>query len=698
MTATVPGMKRREFLQLSGALGAGLLIACRATRTELPRASGDVNAWVHIGTDDQITIAVSESEMGQGTMTAFAMIVADELEADWQHVQAVHALANQAAYGNQSTGGSTSIRIGYDSIRAAGAAARELLVAAAAQTWQVSARDCVAERGTVTHAASGRTASYGSLADLASQLPLPRKPAFKDPATYRYIGTPIKRLDSHDKVTGRAVFGLDANVPGHLVAQVVRPPVLGGAVKSFDPAAAKAVPGVVDVLEIPHGIAIVAENFWAARQGRQALTAEWDPKEWGDLSSEHITGMLREIVGSGAVARDDGNAERAAAAAPTRIEAVYEAPYLAHATMEPMNCTAHVRPDGCDIWVGTQAQTSSVRVAAEITGLDPAQITLRTLYLGGGFGRRSQTDFVADAVLLSKATGKPVQVVYTREDDMHAGWYRPVAYNAFAAGLDADGWPVAWTHRIAGASIVEQFGRLENGIDDSSVEGAANLPYDIANVHVTYARPDLPVTTWWWRSVGSSQNAYVTECFLDELARAGKHDPFAYRQRLLRNQPRHLRVLETVAEKIGWGGAPAEGHALGIAVHACFGSWVANAVDVSLDDVPRVHRVVCAVDCGQAINPDTIAAQMDSGIMYGLSAALWGEITFANGQPTQSNFHNYRIVRMREAPRVETHIVNSGDAHGGIGEPGTPCIAPAVCNAILALTGNPVRKLPIRMG
>jgi len=698
MTATHT-WNRREFLQISGVLGTGLLIACRASRTEAPRASRDVNAWVHIGADDRITIAVSESEMGQGTMTAFAMIVADELEADWQRVQAVHALANQAAYGTQSTGGSTSIRIGYDSIRAAGAAARELLLAAAAQTWGVPAGECVAELGMVRHAASGQTASFGELAELASQLPLPRNPSLKDPATYRYVGQPIKRLDSHAKVTGQAVFGLDAKVAGRLVAQVVRPPGFGGAVRSFDATAAKAVPGVVDVVEIPHGVAVVAENFWAARQGRQALTADWDRKEWGDLSSERITAMLREIAGSGAVARDDGNADRAIAGAATRVEAVYEAPYLAHATMEPMNCTAHVRPDACDIWVATQAQSSSVRAAAQITGLAPEQITLRTLFLGGGFGRRSQTDFVQDAVHLSKATGKPVQVVYTREDDMRAGWYRPVAYNAMTGGLDDEGWPVGWTHRIASASIVEQFGGLEHGIDEAGVEGAANLPYAIRNVHVTYARPSLPITTWWWRSVGSSQNAWATECFVDELARAGGHDPVAFRQRLLEGQERHLRVLNAAAERIGWGGSLPEGHALGIAVHACFGSWVAQAADVTMDDDgPRVHRVVCAVDCGQAINPDTIAAQMDSGIMYGLSAALWGQITLEDGAVQQSNFHNYRVVRMREAPRVETLIVNQGGAHGGIGEPGTPCIAPAVCNALLALTGSPVRKLPILTG
>lgn len=699
MTATRPGMDRRAFLQITGTAGAGLLLACRVARAELTPAAAagaDLNAWVHVAPDGRITVAVSESEMGQGTLTAFTQIVADELDADWTQVRAIHALADQAKYGRQSTGGSTSIRMGYDSIRKAGAAAREMLVAAAAASWGVPAGECRTELGAVRHPASGRQADYGSLADRAGQLPPPADPMLKDPATYRYVGKPVKRLDSREKVTGAARFGIDAHVPGMLVAQVVRPPAFGGSVKSFDAAAAKAVPGVVDVLAIPHGVAVVAETFWAASQGRRALTVVWDDGPLGTLSSAGVSAMLRELAAGGVDARKDGDAAATAAAAARRIEAVYEAPYLAHATMEPMTCTAHVQADRCEIWVGTQAQTSSVQAAARITGLAPDRITLHTLYLGGGFGRRSQTDFVEDAVHLSKATGAPVKVIYTREDDTRAGWYRPVNYNALVGGLDADGWPVAWIHRIASASILAQFGPLRDGIDAAGVEGAANLPYHIPNVHVTYAKPDLPITTWWWRSVGSSQNAWVTECFLDELARTGGHDPVAYRQRLLQDHPRHLRVLEAAAEKIGWGRTQAEGHALGIAVHECFGSWIAQAADVTMEkEGPRVHRIVCAVDCGQAINPDTIAAQMDSGIVFGLSAALWGEVTLENGRPRQTNFHNYRIVRMRDTPRIETHIVNAGDPHGGIGEPGTAPTAPAVCNAILALTGKPVRKLPI---
>jgi isoquinoline 1-oxidoreductase beta subunit len=697
MTPASRGIDRREFLKITGATGVGLLVACRVGQSEAGPGAGTLNAWIHIGTDGQVTMYVSESEMGQGVLTALSMILADELEAEWKTVRAVEAPADQAKYGRQSTGGSTSIRLDYDTLRKAGAAARLMLVSAAATAWAVPTRECRAELGTVLHEPTGRRASYGELALRASELPLPTNPALKNPRDFRYIGKPMKRLDSPDKVAGTAVFALDVTVPDMLVAMVAHPPIFGGAVRSFDATKARAVAGVRDVIEIPGGVAVVADGFWAAHEGRAALDITWDDKGWGALSSEKITAMLRDLCGKGVDARNDGNAERAAANAPRRIEAVYEAPYLAHATMEPLNCTAHVRPDGCEIWTGTQAQTSCQQVAARITGLEPQQVVVHTAFLGGGFGRRSQTDFVADAVHVAKAVGQPVKVVYTREDDMHAGYYRPVAYNELVGALDAEGWPVAWTHRIASASIAEQFGPLENGIDPSSVEGAVNLPYQIRNIRVTYAKPDLPITTWWWRSVGSSQNAWVTECFVDELARAGGKDPLEFRRRLLGGHPRHLRVLETAAEKAGWGRTLPAGHAMGLAVHGSFGSFVAQVAEVSLRDdrTVQVHRVVCAVDCGDVVNPDTIEAQMESGIIYGLSAALHGEITIADGRAAQSNYNDYRIVSMREAPAIETHIVTSGDALGGIGEPGLPPIAPAVCNAILALTGTPIRKLPI---
>jgi isoquinoline 1-oxidoreductase beta subunit len=695
---TVHTLDRREFLQLTGAIGAGLLLACRVGRNEASRTAGELNAWIHIGTDGAVTLYISESEMGQGVLTSLSQILADELEADWSTVRAVPAPADRAKYGDQGTGGSTSVRLDYDTLRQAGAGARQLLVAAAAATWGVPAQECRAEQGAVLHEASGRRAGYGELAERASTLPMPKNPQLKDPKDFRYIGKSMKRLDSLEKVTGRAMFGIDVTVPDMLVAVVAHPPVVGGALRRFDATRAKAVPGVRDVVEIPTGVAVIADHFWAARAGRAALDAEWDDKGWGTLSSEKIAAMLREICPKGVTARREGDPEAALASAVRRLEAVYEAPYLAHATMEPMTCTAHVRPDGCDVWVGTQVPTGCQDVAARITGLTPEQVTVHTLYLGSGFGRRSQTDYVEEALHIAKAAGKPVKLIWTREDDTRAGRYRPIAYNELSAGLDAEGWPIAWVHRIASASIPEQPGPSGSGVDEAATMGASDLPYQVRSLHVTWARPDLPITTWWWRSVGSSQNAYVTECFLDELARAAGKDPLAYRRHLLAGHPRHLRVLETAAEKAGWGKPLPAGHAMGIAVHECFGSFVAQAAEVSLRDdrTVRVHRVVCAVDCGHVINPDTIEAQMQSGIMYGLSAALYGEITVADGQIVQSNYHNYPVVRMQDAPAVEVHIVTSGDALGGIGEVGLPAIAPAVCNAILALTGKPVRRLPIK--
>ena len=694
---TVRMLDRREFLELTGAIGAGLLLACRVGRNEVPRAAGDLNAWIHIGTDGAVTLYISESEMGQGVLTSLSQILADELEADWSTVRAVHAPTDRARYGDQGTGGSTSVRLDYDTLREAGAGARQLLVAAAAAAWGVPARECRAEQGAVLHEGSGRRAGYGELAERASALPVPKNPQLKDPKDFRYIGKSMKRVDSLEKVTGRAVFGIDVKLPDMLVAVVAHPPTVGGALRRFDATRAKQVAGVRDVVEIPTGIAVIADHFWAARAGRAALDAEWDDKGWATLSSETIAATLREICPKGVTARREGDPEAALGSAARRLEAVYEAPYLAHATMEPMTCAAHVRADGCEIWVGTQTPTGCQDAAAQITGMKPEQVQVHTVYLGGGFGRRSQTDVVEEAVHVAQAVKKPVKLIWTREDDMRAGRYRPIAYNELSAGLDAEGWPVAWVHRIASASIPAQPGPSGNGVDEAATMGAADLPYQVRALHVTYARPDLPITTWWWRSVGSSQNAYVTECFLDELAHMTEKDPLEYRRHLLAGHPRHLRVLETAAEQAGWGKPVAPGRALGIAVHECFGSFVAQVAEVSLreDRTVAVHRVVCAVDCGNVINPDTIEAQMESGIIFGLSAALYGEITLANGQVEQSNYHNYPIVRMKDAPAIEVHIVTSGDALGGIGEVGLPAAAPAVCNAILALTGKPVRKLPI---
>lgn len=692
---------RRDFLTTVSGVGAGLLIGFRLPRHlgAAPRALADdaeLNAWIRIGADDRVTLLVNESEMGQGVITSLPMILAEQLDVDWTKVRSEHALAD-ARYGNQSTGGSSSVRGDYATLSKAGAAARQMLIAAAAAEWSVPADECTTEPGVVVHTKSGRRANYGRLAARAATLTPPADPPLKDRKDFRIVGKATKRLDTPAKVRGQAIYGMDVQLPGMLVAQVEHCPIFGGRVARFDGTPALRVPGVRRVVEIPSGVAVVAEDFWSARKGRDALDVHWDAGAGGGLSSETIAARLRELSPSGVTAIRTGDPDAALGAGRRRLDAEYEVPYLAHATMEPLNCTADVRADGCDVWVPTQAPTGTRRLAAQITGLPLERITVHTTFLGGGFGRRSQTDFVADAVQVSKAVGRPVKVVYTREDDMHAGWYRPVAYNAFSAALDADGWPTAWVHRIASPSILATMGPLQGGIDRTSVEGAQNLPYAIPNLLVTYANADFPIPVWFWRSVGSSINGYVTECFLDEVARAGGKDPVELRRRLLADHPRHRRVLDLAAEKAGWGTPLPAGRARGVALHESFGSIVAEVAEVSLGDdgVPRVHRVVCAVDCGQYVNPDTIVAQMESGIVFGLSAALYGEITIAQGRPVQSNFDDYRVLRIDQMPVVETYIVAEGDPMGGIGEPGTPPIAPALCNALLVLTGKPVRRLPI---
>ena len=693
---------RRDFVTTVSAAGAGLLIGFRLPRhvSAAPRAlagESELNAWIRIGTDDQVTLVVNESEMGQGVLTSLPMILAEELDVDWSRVRSEHALADQR-YGNQGTGGSSSVRGDYATLRKAGAAARQMLIAAAAAEWAVRPEDCSTLPGAVVHGNSGRRLTFGRLAARAATLTPPADPPLKDAKDFRIIGKATKRLDTPAKATGRAIYGIDVRLPGMLVAQVIRSPVFGGKVASFDPTPALRVPGVRRVVEIPSGVAVVGDDFWSAQKGRDALNVRWDAGAGGELSSESIAAKLRELAPGGTTAIRTGDPDAAlGAAGARRIDAEYEVPYLAHATMEPLNCTADVRADACEIWVPTQAQTGSRRLASQITGLPLEKVTLHTTFLGGGFGRRSQTDFLADAVHTSKAVGRPVKVVYTREDDMHAGWYRPVAYNAVSAALDADGWPTAWVHRIASPSILANMGPLRDGIDGTAVEGARNLPYAIPNLLVSWAEADFPIPVWFWRSVGSSINGFVTECFLDELAHAGGKDPVELRRRLLTEHPRHRRVLDLAAEKAGWGTPLPEGRARGVAVHESFGSIVAEVAEVSLgeDGVPRVHRVVCAVDCGQYVNPDTIVAQMESGIVYGLSAALYGEITIDRGHAVQSNFDNYRVLRIDQMPVVDTYIVAEGDPMGGIGEPGTPPIAPAVCNALLVLTGKPVRRLPI---
>ena len=696
-------LTRRHFLEVSGGAGAGLVIAlhlpgARRLAAAMAEQPVPLNAWIRIGTDGSVTFLVSESEMGQGVLTSMPMLLAEELSVDWSEVRSIHAPADREAYGRQSTGGSTSVRTNYERLRVAGATAREMLVAAAAAAWGVPAGECHAEKGRVVHGASGRSVSYGSVADAAAARKPPSDPTLKTPSEFTVIGTRVPRIDTPQKIDGSAVFGLDVSIPGMLTALVARPPAFGGSAKSFDPAPALAVSGVRHVVQIPSGVVVAADSFWSAKKGRDALVVEWEPGPLGPLSDERIREICREKAAEGRTARDDGDVAAALAKAATRLEAVYEVPYLAHATMEPMNCTAHVRPDGCDIWTGTQAQSSAQDIAAGITGLPVEKIRVRTMMLGGGFGRRSRNDFVREAVHASMAVGAPVKLVYTREDDMRAGSYRPLAWNQLSAGLDGAGRPVAWEHRIASPSILRDLGaRLENGIDATAVESAENLPYAIPNLRVTYADPELPVPVHFWRSVGNSQNVFVTECFLDELAEAAGADPVEFRTGLLSEHPRRVRALRRAAEKAGWGRALPAGHGLGCAVSECFGSVIAQVAEVAVaeDGAIRVPRVVCAVDCGSVVNPDTIEAQMESGVVYALSAALYGKITIANGGAVEGNFDDHPILRFRDMPHVETVIIAEGDPIGGIGELGVPPLAPAVCNAVFAATGQRIRRLPI---
>ncbi len=674
------------------------------------------NAWLRVGTDGIVTLTVDKSEMGQGPHTALAMILADELEADWSKVQLGPVPENPAAWSRpMSTGGSRSVRSSWDTLRKAGATARAMLVAAAAETWGVEPATCRAENGTVVHATSKRRLGYAVLARKAATLPVPENPPLKDPKDFRLIGTRTHRLDTPAKVDGTAQFGIDVAVPGMLVASIERCPVFGGAVKRVNAEKAKAVPGVRYVVPLDAspwtgtngawgvgcaaGVAVVADSYWQAVTGRRALEIEWDEGDNGLLDSDAIRSQFARLAEQpGAEARKNGDAPVALAGAAKRVEAVYEVPFLHHATMEPMNCTAHVRAEGCDVWAPTQNQTRAQEVAAELAGLPKERVRVHTTFLGGGFGRRLEPDFVSEAVRLSKAVGAPVKVIWSREDDVRHGFYRPATYNRFAAGLDATGSPVAWTHRIVAPPILLKFGPLEKGIDRTLIDGAANLPYGIPNVLVDQVAVDLlPVPRGFWRSVGISQNAFVTECFCDEVAVAAGKDPYEFRRALLGDKPRHRRTLELAAEKAGWGSPLPAGQGRGIALAEWAPTTCAQVAEVSVapDGTVRVHRVVCAVDCGPVVNPDTIEAQLQGGIVYGLTAALYGEITIERGRVKQGNFDDYPLLRLPEMPVVEVYIVPSSDAQGGIGEPAVGPIAPAVCNAIFAATGKRVRRLPI---
>ncbi|HEY8554740.1 MAG TPA: xanthine dehydrogenase family protein molybdopterin-binding subunit [Burkholderiales bacterium] len=715
-TATIIDHSRRTFLKVAAVAGGGFAIgvvlpgATRVVHAAPAAKAFEPNAWIRITPDNVVTLIADKSEMGQGVYTAIPMLIAEELDVDWPSVRIEQAVASPVYanpfLGAQATGGSTSIRSAYEPLRRAGAAARAMLIAAAADMWKVDAAALRTENGVVL-GPEGRRATYGDLAARAATIPVPKDVPLKEPDRFKLLGKPTRRRDTPAKTDGSARFGIDVKVPGMLTAVVARAPVVGATVESFDAARALAVRGVKRVVPVHNGVAagvaVIADDFWAAKTGRDALTIRWQGGN-ETLSTESMRKDMQALAASrqGAlVARKEGDPD---AASPARtIEAVYEVPYLAHATMEPMNCVAWVKPDGVEIWAPTQAPGVNQFVVSKMRSLKPEQIEVHTTFLGGGFGRRFAQDFVLEAVQLSEAAGAPVKVVYTREDDMRAYHYRPMSLCRFTGGLDADGNPVALAATVVCESLAVGTGAeaaliRKDGVDATSVEGLENLPYAIPNIAVEWIRYSPGVRTWFWRSVGSSQNAFFVESFIDELAHAAGKDPFEFRRALLAKHPRHRRVLELAAEKAGWGTKPPAGRARGIAVAESFGSFIAQVAEVSLENgKPRVHRVVCAADVGTTVNPDTVAAQMESGIVYGLSAALYGRITFRNGQVEQSNFHDYPVLRMNEMPAVEVHLVPSTESPGGVGEPGTPPIAPAVCNALFALTGKRVRRLPIEI-
>jgi isoquinoline 1-oxidoreductase beta subunit len=713
---------RRTFLKAAGSVAAvGLTVGFewagtgrRALAATMPEATFAPNAFLRVAPDNSVTVIAKHVEMGQGAYTGIATIVAEELDADWQDVRVESAPADAKRYANlafgtiQGTGGSSAMANSWMQLREAGAKARAMLVSAAAAQWQVPASDLTTRDGSVHHAATNRTATYGSLASAAARLPVPDKVTLKSPKDFRLIGHPLPRVDVPPKTDGTAQFTLDVTFPGMLVALLQRPPLFGATVKSFDASAAKAVPGVVSVVQVPGGVAVVAKGFWAAKQGRDALKVEWEDSKAEKRSSDAIMTEYRQLAEqSGASARKEGDATQALAGAAQKVSATYAFPYLAHAPMEPLDAVVKLTANSCEIWAGDQFQTVDQGNAARTAGLDPQQVKIHTLYAGGSFGRRAntQSDYIVEAVAIAKAlgaNGTPVKLQWTREDDIHGGLYRPMYFHKLDAGLSADGKLIAWRHRIVGQSILAgtPFASVmvKNGIDGTSVEGAANVAYAIPNISVELTTTQTGVPVLWWRVVGSSHTAFAVEAFIDEAAHAAGKDPFVFRRDLLVQEPRMRAVLELAAEKAGWDPAKPlpKGRGRGIAVAEAFKTFVAQVAEVSVDNEGnvKVERVVCAVDCGTPINPDVIVAQMEGGIGFGLGAALHSAITLKDGKVEQNNFDGYQVLRIAEMPKVEVHIVQSGEAPTGVGEPGVAPVGPAVANAIFAATGKRLHSLP----
>ncbi len=716
--ARIYKLDRREFVKLGAVAGGGLVLAvvfpgrlpaeaagaagAGAARDGAAGAAVDLfqpNAFVQVATDGKVTIWMARAEMGQGVFTALPMLVAEELDADWDAVEIRQAGADPHKYGRQMTVGSSSVRNGaWLALRNAGATARGMLVSAAATRWGVPPARCTTSKGRVTHPGSGRSLGYGELAEAAARLLVPTDPKLKEPSAFTLIGTSPARRDTPDKTTGKAGYGADVRVDGMLQATLVRPPRFRDSVGSFDASAALAVPGVKKVVPISSGLAVLADHTWAAFQGAEALKVTWKDGGFG-LSSKEIAAELDGLLAGekAAVAVNDGNVASALSSGAHKVEARYVTPYLAHATMEPMVTTARVEPGRCEVWASTQNPQGAQRVAADVTGLDVKDVTVHVTYVGCGWGRRGSVDYVRDAVETAKAAGVPVQLVWTREEDMRHDEYRPISHYRLRGAVDGQGRLSALDARVAAPPIGVQEGRGSSGrVDRNAVDGIANSAYTLPNLHVDYRYSSIPVPTGYWRSVGPSQNTWVMESFIDELAHAAGRDPLEFRLEMLDGEPRLKHVLQVAAERAGWGKPLPAGRARGIGLVRDKGGRVAEIAEVSSDNgVPRIHRVTCVADCGLLVHPSIVQSQMAGSVIAGLAAAVYGKITLANGAVVQGNFGGYPLLRMDEAPAIDVHLVDSREDPGGVGEPGLPPAAPALTNAWFALTGKRVRELPM---
>ena len=692
-------LKRRSFIKSSTLAATGLIIGFtydpKKSLAAKTRIKNELGIWIRISSDDTITLIVPSSEMGQGVNTSLPMIIAEELDANWKSIRTETAPANSdyknpEGFGPQITSGSNSVKGFWYLLQETGAAAREMLISAAAQRWNVPHEECETKLGHVIHKNTNKNLSYGKLAEAASKFEVPSSPTIKSKEKYTLVGKSIQRIDVPEKVTGSAKFGIDIRLPEMLFATVRQSPIFGGKILSLDEVAAKAIRGVKAVVPVPNGIAVVADNTWRAQKGMDALNPQFTGGETIQLSSQNIHNKLITALDEEGKAKIDTE---------QFLDLEYEVPFLAHSTLEPMNCTANVKESSCEVWVPTQNQGMSMDVTKEITGLNNEQIKINTTLLGGGFGRRSETDFVTQAVTISKSLSKPVKVTWMREEDMQHDFYRPACISRFQIGLNKEGLPIQWENQLAGPSILKRFVAAMGwfGFDPTSTEGANELPYKIPDFNFDYSLVDTGVPVGFWRSVGSSYNAFFTECAIDEAAKLANQDPYEYRLKLLKDQPRYLKVLEKVAENANWGEPLPKNHGLGLAIHKSFGSIVSTVIEISSNasGIIKLQKAWIVIDCGKVVNPDIVKAQMEGGFIFGLSAALGEEITLKDGRVEQSNFHDYSILRLNGSPNISVEIIESGSEIGGVGEPAVPIAAPALTNAIFSASGQRIRSLPL---